>query len=1103
VFHNAVNAKVDIHEHLGNSVDDTYDFATNNDTATDHISNVTVNIQDEDGRDNYLFNRTDSSTITIIDNSTWNDNYYFNNINNSTVTISDGGSTSNYNNTPDNFNFNNAKGGSVTITEGSGTTRYYFQKVETKVDITDQTGDDSYSFQNSLTSDSNTITIRDNGDNNNYYFSGTDSTNFASGDLYNITITDSSGADNYYFNGAKTKVKIVDSSNGADNYNFANIHDSIVNIYDSSSSDGYSSDNYYFGQKTSEQIQNSNVTIVDDNGDDHYYFYGGQGGNVSITDNTASFGSYGDDSYNFSYSNFDNVTIKDAYSFDSYIFENSTTKNVTIEDRGSNRGNIYVDNYSFASSKIAQTTITDDSGKSNFNFSNSGTASSIVKIVDGDDTDAYNFEHALGDVTIFDGGGNGTDNTFDRIVYDSEGHMDYYKDKDGNYTDENGNLLPFNSSPIVRHEKFSTQSPDNFDFKYSSASKTITDGITNDADSSASGLAKDGGNSNGIYNLQYSTGRTVINNRGGYDRYYLGGSTGETIINGGTGTDIVYVGKGKLTYDGGTRTDGGKENDWISFQDVLEDTDANGNPVTNKVDPNQRTEGVYINLADSEKGYAANNEHNILSHDSNGAVLADGASQGHVTNVENVIGSKFDDLIYGNDKDNYFVATQGHDIYYGGAGSDTYFVGAPDFGGRVDGLLPDNERDLYQLGPWADKPDITIEDDVVINLDTGQATTLWKNKDGNQYTNELHDFENAYGAYFFNNKITGRWGTDGTLVGGYKADQIYSVENSSKDGTSYIDGNDLSSASSDTLYYNYVSNGRFINGVYVKMDDGQSYSGKTVKGFTGFDSNNVAQGTQGHDVFRRIGTIYGTQGDDLFEGSSAGGHHFDGGGGGNDRFISHGGVGSSYTHGVVDYSKLAPGEFFEYKLSGEYNGELTRDRSSAYKDSLINISGIIGSSGNDKVYFTTHPYNDNTNLISFDGGDGTDYMLKRRIATNGHPGSTYNISGGIKNVEGIGFIDNYKDTVNLDMDKFFKDFMTGKADSDGHYHAHFFVDGQDEFNAISSDTGDWQWKPSESGDTKTWTAYGKDSDGNYTENTGNTIDVTRGTVGDSHPQDKS
>jgi len=143
--------------------------------------------------------------------------------------------------------------------------------------------------------------------------------------------------------------------------------------------------------------------------------------------------------------------------------------------------------------------------------------------------------------------------------------------------------------------------------------------------------------------------------------------------------------------------------------------------------------------------------------------------------------------------------------------------------------------------------------------------------------------------------ITGRWGTDGTLVGGYKADQIYSVENSSKDGTSYIDGNDLSSASSDTLYYNYVSNGRFINGVYVKMDDGQSYSGKTVKGFTGFDSNNVAQGTQGHDVFRRIGTIYGTQGDDLFEGSSAGGHHFDGGGGGNDRFISHGGVGSSYT----------------------------------------------------------------------------------------------------------------------------------------------------------------------------------------------------------------
>jgi len=95
-----------------------------------------------------------------------------------------------------------------------------------------------------------------------------------------------------------------------------------------------------------------------------------------------------------------------------------------------------------------------------------------------------------------------------------------------------------------------------------------------------------------LLNFQYSTGDATITNKGGMDKYYLGGSTGKFIVNGGTGTDILYVGKGYLVYDGGTRTDGGKENDWISFQDVLESADANGNPVTNKVDPNARTDGV-------------------------------------------------------------------------------------------------------------------------------------------------------------------------------------------------------------------------------------------------------------------------------------------------------------------------------------------------------------------------------------------------------------------------------------------------------------------------------------------------------------------------------
>lgn len=1100
-FHNAVNANILIHDYNYVYTNDVYDFATNDSVSSDHISNTVVNIQDDSGEDRYNFNRTANSTVTIVDNNIWQDIYYFNDINNSIVNINDGGGTSGFAGS-DIFYFNRAQGGSVTIKEAAGTTNYYFLNVKTKVDITDQSGSDGYNFNNSTTSDVNTIKITDSNGNEAYHFENTTSENFAAGDSYNIIINDSYGADTYYFTGAKTKVSITDNDYGSDNYSFNNIYDSIVKIVDTGPNSTNGNNYYYFGQSESTKIQNSKVDITDQGGDNRFYFQYGQRGNINIT-TTAQQGAYGDDYYYFNYSNFDTVTITDSYLGDEYHFNYSTTTNVTITDHGSNTyGSMsYTDLYDFANSAIAQTTITDDLGASNYAFSNSGKDSSVVKIIDGDDTDTYTFDHAKGNITIFDGGSNSSSNDHDRILYDVEGHIDYYRDKDGNYTDSSGNLLPFGSSPIARHNIYTAQSADQFNFKYSSASKTITDGITSDADSTASGLAKDSGNSDGLYYLQYSTGRTEIYNRGGYDKYYLGGSTGETIIHGGTGTDIVYVGKGKLTYDGGTRTDGGKENDWISFQDVLEGTDANGNNVSNKVDPNQRTEGVYVNLAASSKGYA--NRSDVTSFDENGATAINGDGLGTFTNVENVIGSKFDDLIYGNEKDNYFLATQGHDIYYGGAGSDTFYVGAPDFGGRIDGLLPDNERDLYQMDPWADKSNLGSRDSVEINLDDGIAKTLWK-VNGVQSTNELHDFENAYGAYFYSNKITGRWGTDGTLVGGYKADEIYSVANSSKDGTSYIDGNDLSTASFDTLYYSYVSQGRYLNGVYVKMDDGQKYSGTTVKGFTGFDTHNVAQGTQGHDIFRRIGKIYGSAGDDLFEGSNAGGHNFDGGTGGNDRFISHGGASSTYTHGVVDYSKLGANEFFDYRLSGEYGGNVVRDRMPAFTDKLVNITGIIGSGGDDNVYFTTHPSNANTNLISFDGGDGTDYMVKNQTPTNNHYGSIYNVSGGIKNVEGISFIDNYKDTVNLDMDNFFKDFMTGKADGDGFYHAHFFVDGQDEFHANSSGTGDWQWKlTSDNGNgDKTWTAFGKDDAGNYTQDTHNTIDVTRGSVGDSHPQDR-
>ncbi|MBH9975932.1 MULTISPECIES: hypothetical protein [Bartonella] len=1144
-FHNAVNALVNITDNVGTYNDDVYNFAGNYASDTDHITNTTVNIQDGVGQDTYYFNRADQSNINITDYADWQDNYYFNDINNSTVTINDGGGRMGRTGA-DVFNFNRAQGGSVTITDQSYATRYNFMNVNTKVDITDQHGSDTYNFKNSITSASNTITIHDtNGTLSNdqdktpvdrYDFSGTTSNGFASDDNYNITIIDKEKGQNFYnFTSAQTKVYIQESGNRNDQYNFTQVHDSIVTIDDSSAYND-PGDLYNFGDGTFDnRIRNTVVNITDGGEADTYSFQysdsgqaDGERGAVTINDkgdalddpahpgNGSTHAFSVNDTYLFSNSHSQTVDITDARGSETYDFKDTTIDKVTITDNGDNltkNGLWDIDSYDFTNSANKETIITDTTGVSNYKFSNSGfvnkdgenvTASSTVKIIDGDSSDVYAFDHSKGEVNIIDGGDNGSTDE-QRILYDQNGHIRYTQTD----ADDYGQIY------VPTMGDFHAQTPDDFNFRYSSAKVNIQDGVfANDN----SGLPVDDGNSDGNYYFQYSSGETTITNKGGLDKYYLGGSTGKVTVHGGTGTDILYVGKGYLVYDGGTRTDGGRENDWISFQDVLETTDANGNPLDNKVDPNDRTEGIYVNLGANELGYADNNKHNILSHDEHGAVLADGADKGHVSNVENVIGTKFSDLIYGNDKDNYFLATQGNDEYYGGEGSDTYYVGAPDMGGRIEGMFmnpdgtpDDNSADYAQMAAWADRSNLTAgRDNVIIDLDHGYAKTLWKDAHNVQSEDKLHDFENAYGALLYKNTITGRWGTEGRLVGGYKEDVFYSVQNSSKDGISYIDGNDTrvtqapkngAQLTVDNLRYDYVTDhGDYIHGVYVKMDEGSSYSGTTIKGY---DRNDPTVGTQGKDIFKSIGIISGTKEDDVFEGSAAGGHSFDGVAG-NDRFISHGGVKSIYTNGaILDYSQLTAREYLDVLMRDDQSGYITRGGGTE-KDELVNVKSIIGTAGDDLVHFTTNRGVPQSYFIGFDGGDGIDYMVKRQGAQGATGPQSYDIGGGFKNVEGFSFIDTYKDTLNVDLDAFFKDFTTGTADSDGHYHAKFFLNGDpnssdstaDIFNAIDK-AGGWDWHKTadDNHGNETWSAQKDGVD------TGDTIEVTRGRQGDSHLQE--
>ncbi|WP_297323179.1 hypothetical protein [uncultured Bartonella sp.] len=1098
------NNLITISDTGGESDGDSYNF--NNLKATTALSgnDYHVSISDSYGGDNYNFNDlgdANSDIVTrvkIYDTNQKNDTYSFLRANNAYVNIRDTGNGnddkyifSDMNNSNDHmtnsniyirddvgqdkYYFNGAIGGSVTIEDnGRWQNYFYFNNIQTKVNINADSSPDYYYFKNSITTKYNTITISNNSNNCEYDFSGTTATSLTDDGNYNIDITDGAGRDSYKFVDIKnTKIRITDGDGGnnSDDYNFTNAKSSIITIYENGKSD---TNTYYFNK-----VMDSKVTINDNSSSNHTW------GNP-------------DSVYNFGTSNAGDkigntdVVIVDGSGCDNYNFLYADGGTVNITDNGGNRtynGASVSDNYNFSHSNIKTVTIKDQTGASNYDFSNSGSDTAVVKIVDQNSEDSYNFQYAKGNITIYDGGTNSVDSSHQRVSYNSYGQM----------------TITGNSAKM---ENYNEQIEDKFDFKYSSAKVQITDGITS-ADAAASGVDADaaGVTSNGLYYFQYSKGDVTIVNRSGIDKYFLGGSTGKISILGGTDTDIVYVGKGTLVYDGGTRSDGGKENDWISFQDVVENTDKNGNKGT--FDPNERSEGIYINLAQSSNNFADRSQVNY-DETTGVASIAAGMARGDVKNVEHVIGSKFADLIYGDAHDNYFLATRGGDIYYGGGGSDTYFVGAPNIGGRIDGLFYNginptdadlNAQDRNQMAAWDSNPTINPNFQILtIDLDKGYATTLWEGSDGNQLRDILHDINNANGALNFINEITGRWGTEGRLIGGYKADTFYSVANSSKDGISYIDGNNGDNkiyTQNDTLHYDYIhqnGDGTFqtINGVYVKMTG--SFSGTTVKGFTGFDANDVAQGTQGHDQFKSIGTIIGTSGNDIFEGSQAGGHKFFGGGG-QDIFISHGGTNSSYTNGdLLDYSKLDAYHSITVDMN---NSSIKRDLS--YIDTIANINNIKGTQGNDSVVFTDK-------LIGFDGQGGNNYMLKKQnVAVTA---SDYTIESGYKNVQGISFIDDKSDNVKVDFDKFFNDYMNGAAGDDGHYHAKFFLNGvegkdanADIFSRLDNNSdGKWDWRQTNDGNTTIYHAY--DRQGN---DTGNDIQVIRGSQGDnthlqeSHP----
>lgn len=158
-----------------------------------------------------------------------------------------------------------------------------------------------------------------------------------------------------------------------------------------------------------------------------------------------------------------------------------------------------------------------------------------------------------------------------------------------------------------------------------------------------------------------SNGDDVASGGAGNDSFFMG--AGNDTVNGGEGHDILWGESGTNQITGGPGNDGGTIN---------ADDDYQGGDGTDWAHFSNATSGVTVSLDDVANDGMA------------------GASANIHSDVENVFGSPYDDVINGSSENNYLAGWSGNDHLQAGEGSDVYAGDAGNDTFADSSLDPDN-----------------------------------------------------------------------------------------------------------------------------------------------------------------------------------------------------------------------------------------------------------------------------------------------------------------------------------------------------------------------------------------------------------------------------
>ncbi|NET20297.1 MULTISPECIES: hypothetical protein [unclassified Okeania] len=435
---------------------------------------------------------------------------------------------------------------------------------------------------------------------------------------------------------------------------------------------------------------------------------------------------------------------------------------------------------------------------------------------------------------------------------------------------------------------------------------------------------------------------------GGAGNDNISGGTGEDELDGGTGDDEILgdAGNDLLKGEAGNdRISGGEDVDVVSYESspdavVVNIDETQGYQNSGPIDD---LEGNFnIDAATAQDGFGTEDSFNFTATRATYDETINTVIEETIDvsgNLENIIGSGFDDILIGNEKDNDIDGNSGNDVVIGNAGND-----------NLDGG-EGNDAVSYRRDPNA----------VEVNLATNTAT------DGFGNTDQIFNIENVVGSEFDDN-ITGdeeanivTAGTGADNVKGGAGDDNLNGQ-TGNDLLTGEQGNDIIDGGNDIDTVNYDNS---PNAVVVNIDETNTYSNDTSDAnpidlepnFT-IEAGTASDGFGTTDILTNLENIIGSESDDVLIGNEKDneinaltGNDLVIGNAGNDNF--DGGAGTD----VVSY--LRDPNAVEVNLATN-----TATDGFDATDQIFNIENVVGSEFNDNI-----TGDDDANIVTAEAGD--------------------------------------------------------------------------------------------------------------------------------------